>query len=137
MPDLSITASSVIQGSDAKTKEGIAGATLAAGDSLYIDTADENKLKLFDANAVAPANDFAGIALHGASSGQPIEYQYEGDITLGSVLTQGHVYIGSNTPGKIAPVADLDSGWTTNVIGVAKSASILTVKKVTAGVAVA
>jgi hypothetical protein len=134
---VTITPANVAKGAGSELGEGTAGATIAAGDSLYIDTADSNKLKLCDANAASPANAFEGIALHGAANNQPIKYLKAGDITIGGTLVQAQVYVQSATPGKIAPAADLASGWTTTVIGVAKTSGVLTVKKVTAGSAIA
>lgn len=136
MADLVITAANVVAGSGAQIGNGTAGATLTAGDVLYIDTAASNVLKLADANAASPAYTVEGIALHASLTGQPIQYIKLGDLTLGAVMTQGLVYVLSANPGKIAPAADLASGWFTTVLGIAKSTSILTLINRTAGVAV-
>jgi hypothetical protein len=127
MADLSITAASVLKGTGAVTSNGTAGATITAGQTLYIDTSDSNKLKLFDANASATTSVLAGVALHGASSGQPISYQTAGPITIGATVALGTIYIGSATAGGIAPSSDLASGWYTNILGVATSTSVITI----------
>lgn len=136
MADITVTPASVVSGSGATTADGIAGATLLAGQSIYIDTAASNVLKLFDANAVAPANAFAGIALHGASTGQPIKYQTSGLITIGATVVAGTVYVGSATPGGIAPAADIVTGWTVNIIGVATTTGIISMRPFSPGVTV-
>lgn len=126
MADVSITPANVLKGSNAKTRRGTAGATITAGQALYVDTADSNKLKLADAGAAATAV-VAGIALHGAASGQPIEYVTEDDdFTPGFTMSlsgsgDDAVYVLSNTAGAIKPVPDLTSGDYPVVLMVAKS----------------
>lgn len=122
MADISVTATSVIKGTGATTIKGsIAGGTITAGQPLYIDTSDSNKLKPADANGSGDAPTVCGIALHGASSGQPIEYQTGGNLTFNAVLTSGTVYVVSATAGGIAPVADLTTGMKTGIVGIGTS----------------
>ena len=120
MADFTITAAQVTRTTGA-TATGTAGATITAGQVLYVDTADANKLKLFDANGSADAQICVGISLHGASSGQPIEYITDGTLilTTGAALSSaGQVVIGSGTtPGAMAPRTDLAVGWRANVLG--------------------
>jgi hypothetical protein len=139
MADVSVTPANVTKGANSTFGDGIAGVTIAAGDVIYEDTADNNKLKLADANAVAPANTIKGMAAHGASNGQPLRYFLPGsEINFGgAVLTQALVYVLSANPGKFCPTADLASGHTTNICGIAKSTSILVWQPFTAGVALA
>lgn len=136
MPDLSITAANVAPSVGWLFKDGTAGASITAGQSIYEDATDSGKIKLADANASAAAADAKGIALHAALSGQPIRYQTEGDITIGSTeMQQGKIYVQSNNAGGIAPSTDLGSGWYTKVVGVAKTHSVLTLILKGAGVA--
>lgn len=121
MADLTITAANVIKGTGASTKTGVAGATITAGQTVYMDASDSNKIKLADANASSATAACIGIALHAALAGQPITYQDSGIIALGSILTAGAVYVLSATAGGIAPVADLTTGWRSSVLGIAKS----------------
>lgn len=109
MADLSITAANVLKSTDAQTEEGIAGATITAGQAVYKDSSDSDKLKLADADAVASAAG-VGIALHGAAAGQPLRYQKGGIITPGATLTKGEHYFVSTTAGGLCPLADLASG---------------------------
>lgn len=129
MADLTITASSVLASASAIVRSGTAGATITAGQPIYIDTADMNKLKLADANASAATAVVAGIALHGASAGQPLKYVVEdASFTPGATLTVGQVYVLSATAGGIAPVADLTTGDRPAVLMVAETSSTAKMK---------
>lgn len=121
MADIAVTAASVLKASNATVARGVAGATITAGQPLYMDSTDSNKLKLADANASDATATVVGISLHGASSGQPIEYITGGNLTFNAVLTSGVIYVTSATAGGIAPSADLVTGWRTSILGVATS----------------
>jgi hypothetical protein len=106
----------------------VAGATVTAGQALYLDTAD-GKWKLADNNsATVAARTPGGIALNGASNGQPLSVLTSGPITIGATLTAGVAYYLSDTPGGLCPVADLGSGEYPTVIGIATSATVLKVQ---------
>lgn len=126
MADLIVTAASVVKGTGASTATGIAGEAITAGQPLYIDATDNGELKLADANDTAAKAAIAGIALHAASTGQPITYQTSGEITIGVTVAVGTLYVVSATAGGIAPIADLVSTNYVSVIGIAKTAAILT-----------
>jgi hypothetical protein len=119
MADLTITAASVLAGSNAKTEEGVAAVALTAGQSVSINSS--GNVALFDNNAVAPANSLKGVALNGAAAGQPVRVQTDGDVTIGAALTKGAAYYGSDTAGGICLFADLASGEGVSLLGVAKS----------------
>lgn len=129
MADISVTAANVLAGANAKTDSGTAGATITAGQTLYRDSTDSNKLKLADSNASAATATCVGIALHGASSGQPLKFVYEDDdFTPGGTLSlsgagDDGVYVLSGTAGAFAPVADLAAGMYPVILMVAKSAT--------------
>lgn len=136
MADLTITAASVIAGGDAGIENGRAGATVTAGQVVYKE-ASSGKFKLTDTNsATAEVKNAYGIALNGASDGQPLAVQKSGKITLGSVLTAGTAYYASETPGGIQSAADVA---TENVafLGIALSASSLQMAIINSGVTVA
>lgn len=127
MSDITITATSVKKTATTVTEEGIAGETITAGQAVYKDQADNNKLKLADANLSLAASRAIGVALHAATLDQPLEYAVSGDVTYGSGLTAGVVYVVSATAGAVAPSADLDtnSTWYATILGVASSTSNL------------
>lgn len=128
MADISVTAASVAAGSNCITQSGTAGASITAGQTLYIDTANSNVLKLADADLSSLGATVAGISLHAAASGQPITYAVAGNMTFNAVLTAGKVYVNSATAGGIAPVADLTTNWRTSVLGVATTTTNLVLK---------
>lgn len=135
MADLSITAASVTLTSGS-TQSGTAGASITAGQALYVDTSDSNKLKLADANDTAAKAVVAGIALHAAASGQPIKYATaDAVINPGATCTVGEIYVVSTTAGGIAPVADYTTGQYLGLIGYATAAGALKLICQTSGVA--
>jgi hypothetical protein len=136
MASLSITPASVVIGSGATVEHGTAGATITAGMVVYRDTAD-GKYKIADADsATALARDPRGIALNGASNGQPLAIIRAGDVTIGATMVAGLAYYLSPTPGEIGVVADVLSGDDPIIIGQAKSTTVLTVKIQDAGVTI-
>lgn len=135
MSDISITAASVLPGADATISHRIAGATITAGQVVYLDKTD-GRMKLADNNSgTAALRSPKGIALNGASNGQPLAVLEEGDITIGAAITAGVALYLSDTPGGICAVADLASGEYPTILGIAKSASVLAVKIQQSGVA--
>jgi hypothetical protein len=110
MADVSITASQVAAGDDAEYYDGTAGETTTAGMPCYLATSD-NTLYKADADTKSKAQ-VKGLALHGASAGQPLRVQTGGEIILGAAAAPpaGTVYWLSQTAGGIAPFVDLDAG---------------------------
>lgn len=141
MADLTITAADVVKGGvgsiPVTTENGIAGATVTAGQVVYEDATDNNKWKLADANVSDAAANVKGIALHAALAGQPLQVIKGGPLTLGAILTAGHWYVLSATAGGIAPVADLASGHRSTLLGYAYSTSVLIVAPQVTGVTLA
>lgn len=137
MADLTITATSVVAGGNARTVDGTAGATITAGQVVYLDS-DAGTYKLADNDsATAAVRSPDGIALNGAASGQPVRVLKAGNITIGATVTAGVAYYLSSTAGGICPVADLGSGDYPTLLGFATSASVIDVNIVEAGVALA
>jgi hypothetical protein len=127
MADLSITASAVIAGSNSAQVHGTAGETITAGKAVY-QNASTKKWMLADNNsATAAVRQAGGIALNGASDGQPITIHKSGDLTVGAVLTAGQAVYLSDTPGGLAPLADVGAGEYVCLIGLAKSTTVLAV----------
>lgn len=106
---------------------GIAGATIAQGKTLYLDSAD-GKYKLADCDsATIAARSTVAIALNAASDGQPITVLEEGPITIGATLTAGTAYYQSPNAGGICPLADVLTGDTVTLIGIASSTTVIEV----------
>jgi len=136
MADLSITASAVLPGTNAQTTRGIAAETITAGQLVFRDSSNSNLITKTDVNASGKQT-VHGIALCGASAGQPVVYAtVDDDLTLfaSSGLTVGILYVLSGTAGGIAPAADLATGLTGIFVGVAKSATKLNFNPTAGGV---
>ena len=126
MADLSITAGSVVAADGAVSKqEYVAGATITAGQLVYVDTAASNVLKLAQADGTALEATIKGVALCGASTGQPCVVAVSGDYTVGATVAVGTVYIASTAAGAICPVADLASSSYCSILGVATTTSVI------------
>lgn len=139
MADYTITATEVTAGTGATVRHGIAGATITAGQSLYLDSATDT-LKLAQCDGTAAEATFVGIALNGGSSGQTIAYVAQGDINLDTAAltgaTKGEVAVVSATAGGIAPNEDLATTQYVSIIGVMKTSNpgVLTVAPNNTGV---
>lgn len=134
MADISITAASVLSGDGATVQDGTAGATITQGQALYLDTAT-NTLKLADADGATPINTLAGIALTGASSGQPIKYASRAPaFVLGATVLAGDVIYLSDTPGGLTKtIGDLEAGDKVIVVGVMISTTVMNLAPITGG----
>lgn len=138
MTDLSVTAASVLASSAAVTELGVAGATITAGQTLYMDTSDSNKLKLADSDGATALRTCIGIALHGASSGQPLRYVISDPaFTPGATLVVGVIYVLSDTAGGIMPAADLEIGDYPTVLFIANTTAVANMKIVQGTTAIA
>lgn len=129
MATLVITPANVLASASATKKAGVAGATITAGQLLYKDTDDSNKLKLADANGTALQRVVEGIALHGAFVGQPLAYVVrDPDFKCGATVVVGQDYmLASDTPGGLAPSSDAATGDYVTEIGVGKSTTNLNI----------
>lgn len=136
MPDLSITAGSVIAYADVTPRDGTAGETITAGQVVYIDTSDNNEIKLADCDSSSATATVAGIALTGASNGQPIKYAPSGEITIGATVTVGELYVLSGTAGGIAPEGDLATGDYVSFLGIGTTAARIRFSILNSGVQV-
>lgn len=135
MADISVTATSVVAGSDANTVAGTIGEAFTAGQMVYKSSAT-HKFMLADADsATVEARTPDGMALNGGALNQPCVVQKSGDVTLNAVLTAGVAYYLSGTAGGICPVADVGSGEYSCVLGIAKSTTVLDLNIQPSGVA--
>ncbi|MER9310095.1 hypothetical protein NKI51_12355 [Mesorhizobium australicum] len=126
MTDIAITAANVLAGANAVIENGYAAAAVTAGQVVYRDASAKYNLADTD-SATALVRKPRGIALNGAAIGQPVAVQRSGDITIGATVTKGVAYYLSGTPGGICPVADVAAGDYPAVIGIATSASVLSI----------
>lgn len=125
MTDLSITAASVVAGSDTSQERGTAGEAITQGQAVYLNSATK-KYMLADSNsATAEVRRARGVALNAAALNQPLIVQKAGDVTIGATLTAGTAYYLSDTPGGICALGDVGSGEYVCLLGIAKSASVL------------
>lgn len=138
MTDISITAGNVVPANNAIIERGTAGATITAGQVVYLDTSD-NRYKLADADsATAAVRAARGIALNGASAGQPLAVQTGGDLTIGATIAAGvSYYLSAGTAGGICPIADLGQDDYPVLVGMGKSTTLLKVAIVDPGAALA
>jgi hypothetical protein len=138
MADLTITAANVAAGATATKETGTAGASITAGQVVYKDSTDAGKFKLADCDsATAAVRSPYGIALHAASSGQPLTVLKEGPITIGATVAASVAYYLSPNAGGICPVADLASGDYATIIGLGTSTTVIDVLFHEAGAALA
>lgn len=139
MSAVSVTAAEVlpIAGSTQIDKELLFGAAVTAGQAVYKDTATSPATwKLADANLSATAALVSGIALNSGAIGQVAAVAIGGTIDPGFTVTVGEVYVlGATAAGDINPVADLTTGWYTNIVGLGITASILKLVFANSGVA--
>ncbi len=138
MADISVTASSVVP-ADANTviARGTAGATLTAGQAVWADPAASYQIKPAVSTDQTQSNNVVGIALNGASTGQPVAYATSGNVTFNAVLTAATVYVLGGGSGGISASADLDSSSNTRygvVLGISTSTSNLRVGIIKSGV---
>lgn len=136
MAALTITAANVTPVTDSanySVLRGIAAATIGPGQAVYRLAA--GTIGLADANAATPIFIVRGVALNAATAGQEVAYQIAGDLDFGAILTVGHWYILGATAGEINAVADLASGWYSNMIGYAITTSRMTLSIINTGYA--
>lgn len=111
MADISVTAANVVKGTgNPSHTTGVAGATITAGQALYADGNDGNKLKPADNDVSSATSTVVGIALNGAAANQLVSYMAAGNIVIGGTVAVGSTYVLSSTAGGICPVADLNTG---------------------------
>lgn len=127
MADLTITAASVVAGSNANIEHGTFGEAVAAGQAVYKDSTTQKYMKADSNSVTAAARDALGIALNGGAVNQPAAIQKSGKLTLGATLTAGSDYYLSDTPGGICPRADVGAGEYVCLLGLAESTSVLDV----------
>lgn len=128
--DITITAANVLASSTATiSKQYNFGATVTAGQAVYLDSS--NEWQLLDTNAAATGNgvsDTRGIALNGGASGQPAAVVIEDTaFTPGGTLTNGSAVYGSITAGGVTHDVPATGAYPV-YLGQAKSTSQMVLK---------
>lgn len=139
MADLVVAANALQTGETYATSfgSGTAGAALTAGMPLCLNPST-SKLEAADANGASTyMKTVVGIALHDAAQDAAIRYIERGTLILTAILTAGLIYVLSDEAGKICPSADLASGHSTVILGVAISTTVLRVNIFNSGGALA
>lgn len=105
MADITVTAAQVarLRPDIDVVETGIAAATITAGQSLYRNSS--NKVDLGDGNGSATTADVIGIALEGASAGQPVDYLSYGPLAGFTLSTVDMLLYQSDTAGALADAA--------------------------------
>lgn len=133
MAEITIAASDVIPQANTVIASGTAGAAITAGQPVYADAADGNKIKVADPLTAAKAV-VVGIAINSAPGiGQPVDYAVSGDLALGAVMVSRTVYLLSSV-GKLGTTADQGASEYGTVVGISASTSLLKVGIVVSGV---
>lgn len=110
------------------------GATVAVGETVYLDTAD-NEHKLADANDTAPKAVVRGIAITAGGDGEAGIIATGGSVILtGATLAVGENYVQSATAGKLAPEADLTTNDYCTTIGRAATSTQLDIDLSASGI---
>jgi len=101
------------------------GATISAGQTLYLDTSD-NEHKLADADGAAALQKARGIAITPSiDAGAGLIARGGSIILVGATLAVGTAYYLSDTAGGIKPAADLTTGDNVVLLGVAATTTQL------------
>jgi len=128
MVDLVITAADVATADGGVVEHGTAGASITAGQVVYLDEVTTGRYLLADTDSVTAAvRKPRGIALNSASDGQPLAIHKSGPLTIGAVVAAGVAYYLSGTPGGICPVADVAPGDYPSIIGMGISTTQINV----------
>ena len=112
------------------------GATIAAGQCVYLDTND-NEYKLADSDLTAITAAAKGIAITpGVDAGKGLIAKAGSIILVGTTMVIGETYLASKTAGGIMPVADAATGtpWITYLGNAASATQLDIILKATANV---
>lgn len=100
-----------------------AGEAISAGDLIYKLSSDSKMYRALNDTAAHAAH--KGMAINSAATGQPVTYQYEGDVDPGATVAVGEVYGVSVNAGKVAQVGDLASTKFRSIFGVGLTTSTI------------
>lgn len=130
MADITITNSNVKPSSTAKIdKSGTAGEVLAAGHLVYKSGSTWLKADCDASTTDSTKSVVVGMALNdGLIIGSPVAVATEGEVDVGSVLTQGVTYFLSGTAGVMQLESDLATDDWVTIVGTATDANTLKIK---------
>lgn len=101
------------------------GATISAGQPVYLDTTDAEH-KLADCNASATTAKAAGITITpGVDAGYGYIARGGSIVLVGTTMVVGTTYYVGGTPGEIVPESDLTTGDYVTRLGTASAATVL------------
>jgi len=131
MAALTITAGSVGVSSNAIFQAVQVGEAVTHMQPVYLDAATGKYMK-DDADT---ADVLRGVTLTAAATDGTAIIATGGDVIPGATLTVGETYVVGTTAGQIVPIGDLASGDWSKIVGVASSASLLSLVMKTAAAA--
>lgn len=132
---VAVTAASVVASDQAVIIEIPAGATIAQGDLLYIDTNNTAKVASA-AGGSATSADVACMSLSSAASGQRVRcVAYDPALTVGGTIAVGELYVLSGVAGKFSTSTSLISGSYVTVVGIGISTTKMFFRPTASGVA--
>jgi hypothetical protein len=133
MADISITAANVAisANTDTQAKQAVAGATITAGQPIYLDpTSTPAGLATPAKTLTAVTSAVVGISLNGASSGQPVDYvvQDQAFVPGGTLVAGKVVMLSASTAGGFITQTPTDwdvTGQFGCILGIATSTTTM------------
>lgn len=135
MAAISVTAGNVLRVDGDVVNGFLAGATITAGMSVYVDSAGAVQIGTNATSAGSGVGaQLTGIALNGGSSGQPIQILRPGGVVnIGGTVAVGKQYC-LGTSGGIIPVDDIATGEYITTVGVGLTAANIKTNHTVSGV---
>jgi hypothetical protein len=137
MSDITLTASSVAPTTSTVIARGTAFEQINAGQPIYADPANGNKLRVAG-NTSGTTAAVVGIALNTSAPNQPLAYATGGDITTGAQLgTAATPFVLGSSAGNISAASDLETSSNTRygtVLGISTSTTNLRLAIAVSGV---
>lgn len=137
MAAITVTAASVARVDGEVLNGYLAGATITAGQSVYVDSNGAVQVGTNASSAGSGVSATAvGIALNGGGSGQPIAILKNGTVNIGGTVAVGKQYV-LGTSGGIIPVDDVAGSEYITTIGVGATTANIKLGYNVSGVAAA
>jgi hypothetical protein len=138
MAAITVTPGSVLRVDGDVVNGYLAGATITAGMSVYVDTSGAVQIGTNASSAGSGVSSpLVGIALNGGSTGQPIQIlKTGGTVNIGGTAAVGKQYC-LGTAGGIIPVDDIATGEYITTVGVGTTAANIKLGYTVSGVTAA